>query len=267
MKALVLAGLFGAFPGGSADPKLLAEAKAAGFGLVVTGAYESQLDAARAAGLKAVVALWVNPDDAKSPERWPAALAEAKEKVSAFKDHPALYAWYPVDEPDGDAFPKGRLSELREALRAIDPKTPWVTVFDKPRRWSGYFEHFDIVAVDPYLRRRRPLGGYDGVEVVTDWLKAARRDLRPGQKLWAVLGAFAERPKDPAEQPGYRKPTPAEFSDMTRRALAEGVDGVFVYTFAHEESERYGAWNLAQDDPALWKAVKAAAGGLPKGGQ
>ncbi len=244
----------------------LASARKGGFSLAVIGAYGEQLDAIQAAGMKAVVALWLDAEAAKSPDKakWEVEKARIKEKVSRLKGHPALGSWYVVDEPDGDSFPLDRLVEAVGLIRSVDPKTPLLAVFDKPRRWAAYFPHFDILCVDPYLRRRRVLGGYDSPEVVTQWLKMAKQDLgkRKGAKLCAVLGAFDIRPKAAGEAPGYRKPTPAEFKDMAARARAEGADPVFVYAYALGADAESAPWNLPKDDPKLWEAVQDSMRGL-----
>ena len=247
-------------PGGLEEN--LALARKGGFGLAVIGAFDQQLDMIGAAGMKAVVALWLDAEAAKSPdkEKWQDAKAKIKEKVERLKSHPALYAWYVVDEPDGDAFPIAKLAEARDLIRSIDAKTPLLAVFDKPREWAAYFPYFDILCVDPYLRRRRIRGGYETSAVVTEWLKIAKQDmakLKGKRKLCAVLGAFDIRSRADAT-PGYRKPTPDEFKDMTARSLAEGVDEIYVYAYALGGDEKSLPWLLPKDDPKLWESVQGS---------
>lgn len=239
----------------------LALARKGGFGLAMIGAFDQQLDMIGAAGMKAVVALWLDAEAAKSPdkEKWEDAKAKIKEKVERLKSHPALYAWYVVDEPDGDAFPIAKLAEARDLIRSIDARTPLLAVFDKPREWAAYFPYFDIVCVDPYLRRRRIRGGYETPAVVTEWLKIAKQDMAKlggERKLCAVLGAFDIRAKDAGETPGYRKPTPGEFKEMTARSLAEGVDEIYVYAYALDGGKKSLPWLLPKDDSKLWQSVQ-----------
>jgi hypothetical protein len=257
-------GLFGLTVGDGFAEKA-AQAGRDGFGLAVIGAYAEHLDALRAAGMKGVVGLWVDAQAAKSgdPAAWRRETARVSRSVARLKGHPALYAWYVADEPDGEGMPPARLMELRGVIRALDPTTPLMAVFDEPRRWSAYLPAVDIVCVDPYLRRRALRRGYASTAVVTDWLRAAKRDIAASgatKTLCAVLGAFELRPKDPKEPPGYRKPTPAEFADMAGRAAAEGSGLTLAYSYAIEGGSGEEGWRLPADDPALWAAVKAALG-------
>ncbi|MFA6003552.1 MAG: glycoside hydrolase family 2 TIM barrel-domain containing protein [Elusimicrobiota bacterium] len=251
-------GIYGLTAGGDFYANLAA-AKAGGFDLVVVNPYQEHLDAVAGAGMQAIVAFWLSPEDAATPEKWAAFQARIRSGVARFQGHRAVFAWYIADEPDGEGIPVDNIRQITSLARSLDPKTPLLAVFNSPRRWAEYFPYFDILCVDPYLRRRRILGGYETTEVVTRWLRAARQDLaRLGLKkpLWAVLGAFDSRPKAVGQAPGYKKPTPDEFRDMVGRARQEGVDGILVYTFAFKESTRTYSWRLTQDDPKLWESVQ-----------
>ena len=224
--------------------------------MAVVNAKRAQLDVLEANGLRGIAALWLRREAAKDAVSWKLELARVRESIVQVRDHPALFAWYVTDEPDGAGIPLEKVKEVRDLVRSLDARTPLFAVFDNPRRWARYLELFDIVAVDPYLRRNF-VGQYAPVTVVADWLDQLRGDMnRLGleRRVWVVLGAFDLRPKSGAA-PRYRKPTPDEFKTMYAVARRSNVDGVLVYTYGMGSTELNHGWNLPVDDPPLWKAV------------
>lgn len=251
-----LYGVYGTTVGGDFDAAI-SELATAGFGMAVVGATREQLDVLSANGVKAVVGLGMTDAVLASDSAWDAYLADVRSKVSALREHPALLAWYVVDEPDGRRIGRPRIAAACDVVRAADPKTPLLTVLDAPDRWSDYLDLFDIVAVDPYLRRT-PAGAFETPSVVTRWLEQLRTDLRRAgltRRVWAVIGAFDLVPANTRPR-AYLKPTPAQLAEMVARARADGVEGVLIYSYAFNGSAEYAKWRLRGDAP-LWEAVKA----------
>lgn len=229
-----------------------------GYKLAAVNADKANLDVLQNAGMKGLAAFWLSEDTANDPAKWQDFLVRLRAKVIELKAHPALYAWYLVDEPDGKGIDPAKLKAARAVIKGVDAVTPMIVVLDKPQKWARYLPYFDIVAVDPYLRKTT--FGYESPEVVTTWLRQLKKDqkkLKLRSKVWVVLGAFDTKPKDPAAVTGYLKPTPQQFNSMISMALAENVDGILVYTYAFKENDRYYSWNLQAEDPALWEAVRA----------
>jgi hypothetical protein len=256
--AAVHTGIFG-LDASDRPAQALTDASGAGFDLTVVAADRAPLDALQALGMKGIAALWLRREVLADDATWRAYLDDVRARVAALRGHPALYAWYVSDEPDGQGIPPATLDALCAAVRAVDGSTPLLAVFDQPGAWRGYLASVDIVAVDPYLRRT-PGGDFEPVTVVTDWLTKVRADLAAlgiERRVTAVLPAFDLRPTQADATPRYRKPTPDEFRTMTQLALAQGVDTVLVYAYAFGPGPGTLGWELPLDDPALWEAVRS----------
>jgi hypothetical protein len=238
------------------------KAHEAGFDMAVVNAKRAALDVLHANGLKAIVALWLRREAVKDEESWKQEVERVRESILQVRDHPAVFAWYLTDEPDGAGIPVEKVKELCDVVRSVAPNTPLFAVFDDPRRWAPYLELFDIVAVDPYLRRNAS-GQYAAVTVVSDWLDQLHNDLKRlwlERRVWVVLGAFDLRPKSGAPR-RYRKPTPDEFRGMYGLARRSNVEGVLVYTYGFGSTELNHGWNLPIEDPPLWSAIGDAING------
>jgi len=72
-------------------------------------------------------------------------------EIVAFRDHPALLAWYISDEPTGNKVPPEFLAEIYKIVRENDPWHPVSIVFMAPFMSSvKYADALDIVMADPY---------------------------------------------------------------------------------------------------------------------
>jgi len=249
-------GMYGLSAWGNID-EALDIVKKAGIELVVLGAHKPHLDKAAERGLKAVVSFALTDEKVRDEEKWQGFLKDLREKITEFKGHPAVFAWYIVDEPDGRRIPIEKMEAMRSAVKSVDKKTPMLTILNSPGRWGKYLPYFDIICVDPYLRKKL-LGGFETTDVVRVWLRKVKEELKAQnmvKPVWAVLGAFEVVQKDPPKASPYKKPTPEEFKEMVKMALDEGVEGIMVYTFAGRGAPKYLDWKLVKDDPLLWQSV------------
>lgn len=231
--------------------------KKADIKLVVLGPHKPHLDKAAERGLKAIVFFALTDDKVRDEGKWHDFLKDLKKKITEFKGHPAVFAWYIVDEPDGRRMPIEKIEAIWSAVRSVDEKTPMLTILNSPGRWAGYLPYFDIICVDPYLRKKL-FGGFETTDVVKVWLQRIKKELKAqnmDKPVWAVLGAFEVVQKDPPKASPYKKPTPEEFKEMVKMALDEGAEGILVYTFAGKGGPKYLDWKLVKDDPLLWQAV------------
>jgi len=255
----IATGLFGLWAWPDWD-QALAIVKDNGFDVVVGMSKTSELDKEAAAGVKVLVGLGLTPAIAEDEANWPKYLEGVKARVAQLKDHPALLAWYVVDEPDLWGISLEKIRAVREAVRAVDQRTPHFTVFANPAKWSAYLPYFDIVAVDPYLHERTP-GAAEKPVKVAQWLAKIQDDLKRAgleRPVWVVLGAFELKTRSAAtRKPTFYRPTPGEFNEMVKIAVDAGVGGILVFTLAKTFDPAYEDLNLPKDDPALWEAVRA----------
>lgn len=251
-------GMYGLTVADSAD-EFMQLTKNNGFGLIYSGYDIASLNKAQSYGLKCLVTFNVSAAMASDEAQWAAFLNQLRSKVAELKSHPAVYAWYPVDEPDGQKISPAKIKAMVNVIRSVDTTHPIMTVVYDSTKWTKYLSYFDIIGVDTYLKLTRS-GDYEKPEVVGIALKKLKSDLNKlklRKQVWSVLGAFDLQPKDSSVTPPYRKPTPDEFSAMLKMATDEKVDGILVYSlYAAKDNPTYKRWNLPVDDPNLWQAVK-----------
>lgn len=244
-------GLYGAWALENMDDAL-AITKNNGFNLVVSGPNKAYLDKMQSVGVKALIAFDVKSTDYQNPSTWQQLLNRIRNNINSIKHHPAVFAWYLIDEPDIQNFSVEKVRELTDMVRSVDSSKPLYTVMVKPDKWEKYLPYFDIIAEDKYIDKSS-----NTPEVVRESLRQLKSDLRKNQlnkRVWAVLGALDLIHKSKLST--YHKPTPKEFEEMIRIACEEQVEGIMVYTLAFKNNTVYKDWNLIKDDPLLWKAVK-----------
>lgn len=235
----------------------LALARKNGFDLVVIEASRSRLDQVQAQGLKAIVAFDLFKGTVEDPVQWRGYLDNLRAKVTALKGHPAVLAWYPVDEPDHRGVPEHAVREAVALVRSLDPSRPVFGVLNDPDKWLRYLPIFDIVSVDPYLL----VGSRDTPEKVRTYLRRIRADLaglKIQKPVWVTVGAFEMIPKSEADRQydWYQRVTAAQFDAMADIAIAEGAQGILVFALAHRGDAHYKDWSMPGDSPRLWDAVR-----------
>jgi hypothetical protein len=216
------------------------------------------LDKAHNQGLKCIVDFGLTSDVANDEVKWQKYLTDLRALIIRLKDHPAVFAWYLVDEPDWNKIPIVKIRTIRSLVLSLDSKHPMFTVLTIPDRWSTYLPYFDIISVDPYLQVNSA-GVREKPDKVRNWLRKVRRDLarlKIRKPIWVVLGAFAQRPKDPAIVSPFVKPTPSEFAEMIGYAIDEKVEGILCFALTMKETATYYGWKLPDDDPLLWNVVR-----------
>lgn len=253
-------GMYGvwAWPNKAEAFKMLSDNK---FNLASGVGSRDHLDKAHRFGVKCLVGtdIKLTKDIANDPERWIVYLDAIKKHVNQLKNHPAVFAWYFVDEPSWHQIPVGKLKELNAMIKALDTNHPIYTVLSTPDSWLEYMPLFDIIGIDPYLKSST--NSIDGTPmIVKKWIQKIKSDVsRLGGKkpeIWAVVGAFEEKPKLPIFKSQFRKPTPREFVQMIDYAMEEQVDGIMIWTLGFKHSSRYEDWYLPYDDPSLWEVVR-----------
>lgn len=245
----IYTGMFGLWAYDSVDAALQLM-KENGFQLAILNTYH--LDKAQQYGLKGIVAFSLTKDQVSDDNKWQDFLNTLKSSITQYKNHPAVFAWYPVDEPELQGIPIDKIKTIRNLIKSIDQNHPIFTVMNSPDKWYSYLPHFDIIAEDKYIDIST-----NTPEVVRVSMKRLKDDLRRlnmNKPVWAVIGALDM--KNRTGSSSYHKPTPQEFNQMVDIAMQEGAAGILVYTLAFKGDSTFLDWNLPKDDPLLWEAVR-----------
>jgi hypothetical protein len=194
------------------------------------GSARFALNEASALGLKVIVVLQhayhdgvLNPDLMQT-------------LVTRFRDHPALLAWYLVDEPQESQRFATTLPEASNLVRRLDPSHPTLIVHNQLGALRMFWQLSDIVGVDPY-----PVPDV-ALSIVSHHVEQAGLIVGGRKPVWGIMQAFH---KD-LPRARSRYPTPAELHNMVYQALVAGATGIYYFSY-----EWQGI--LEQRDPTLWQ--------------
>ena len=176
---------------------------------------KAMLDKFHAAGLMAIPRSHWKPEDIRGV-------------YGALKNHPALLAWYIIDETPVD-YAEEQIA-LQKIRRETDPDHPTVAVLDYPRNVDAFMGSFDVVASDPYpVGYKRPKIG-----IAADYPVICRERTYGIRPIWQVPQSFAwdwcHKHGHPAED---RYPTYEELRSMAWQAVAGGANGLLWYSAHH----------------------------------
>lgn len=218
----------------TADYPFLSEA---GINTVQTKATDSwsrmktQLDAAETNGLKALVYLYPG-GTIKENE------ALIEDFVTRFKEHPAVLAWYLIDEPSARWIGADQLSAFYNRVRSIDDTHPVYLVEADDEDFTESSKGTDILATDPYPLHRNP------ISLVGEHTRAAAA--ADGQlPVWTVLQTFLTYAGQ--QLPQGMEPTKDEFRNMAYQAVLGGATGFGYYSLNDP------GWTLRST--ALWNGL------------
>jgi hypothetical protein len=155
-------------------------------------------------------------------------------EIYAFKDHPALLAWYIADEPTGNNILPDSLMKIYKLIKEIDPWHPVSIVFMAPFISSvRYADAMDIVMADPYPVPDLPVTmvGNVAAQLVKEF-----EGLKP---VWIVPQVFG------GGEIWRREPTLQEIRSMTYQAIINGARGIqyFVRQGLNLFPKSTGTWN------------------------
>jgi len=155
-------------------------------------------------------------------------------EINAFKDHPALLAWYIADEPTGNNIPPDSLVKIYKLIKEIDPWHPVSIVFMAPFLSSvRYVDAMDIVMADPYPVPDLP------VTIVGNVAAQLAKEFEGLKPVWIVPQAFG------GGEIWRREPTLQEIRSMTYQAIINGARGIqyFVRQGLNLFPKSTGTWN------------------------
>ena len=205
--------------------------------VVECAADRKMLDKYHAAGLKVIPKAPLNP-------------AWAGSVVKGLGGHPALLAWYVIDETPADRADQRR--QLQKVVEEADPDHPTFAVLSLPRNADAFMGAFDIISSDPY-----PVGsGCGPISRASEYPRICRRKTWGLRPLWQVPQAIAWewfRTCRNREENGF--PSYEELRSMTWQAIAGGADGLLYYSAHHVFK------HAAQGEPnANWDSLLKVAG-------
>lgn len=145
--------------------------------------------------------------------------------IARYRNHPALLAWYLIDEPEESGIKPEVTHRLYERLHRLDPYHPVYLVNNRPATYGAHVGASDVLAVDVYPI---PLGP---VSRVRERMQEARWCSLGRKPVWLIAQAFG------ATEHWPRPPTPAELRNMVYQGLVHGARGIFFYRHC-DESER-----------------------------
>jgi hypothetical protein len=208
------------------------------------------LDACNSAGVKVIFSIKDLYENAKwvggavqNPKTWNGITGEKEivtAVVEAFRENPALLAWYIADEKGPDMAP--RLTERRRLLHQLDPWHP---------TWAVYFKDLfamggtaDVFGIDPYPIAKIGSNDMVFVEGVATTAKKVLGGDGGGLPLWAVPQAHLTalyqqengRSLDRAEDrekllANYRAPSEEEMRSMSLLMAIQGARGFVFYSY------------------------------------
>jgi len=158
--------------------------------------------------------------------------------VERFKDHPAVLAWNPGDEPDGGGVPASEVGRRIDVIKGIDPNRVTYTTLCIPDQYRTYAPVTEVFSLDPYPVHQ----GNHNLSAVGECVDRARDAVQQEKPLWVVPQCFG----------GYSSwdvPSPAEERSMTYQALIHGANGLVYYVYQD------GLFDVLQH-PELWAEMK-----------
>lgn len=183
--------------------------------IIECSADKKMLDKFHAAGLKTIPRAPWNP-------KW------AGPAARALRSHPALLAWYVIDEAPADRAEEKR--ELQRTLEEADPDHPTFAVLDLPRNADALMGAFDIVSTDPY-----PIGrGRGRISRAFEYPRLCREKTWGLRPLWQVPQSFSWNwMRNYGHPEENRYPTYDELRSMAWQAIAGGANGLLWYSAHH----------------------------------
>lgn len=222
------------------DTNDFAAVRAAGFNVVTGPASRKFFAAAQANGLK----ILASPGTTAGPKF---DAAKARATVTSLGAHPALWAWYLVDEPDLNLISPAQVRAAHACVKSLCPAKPTALVLYRGDSAQHFANIADVTMLDRYPIPWLPLANFG------QHVEMARLALPPEKPLVAVIQAFdwnTDRASLHAEQhTPLRPPTEAELRAMTYDALARGANGLFYFAFDT------GRWKI-REQPETWDGLK-----------
>lgn len=226
-------------------------------------------------------------------------IVEIKKTVNAFKNHPALYAWYLADEPEIKKTKPAELKAVYDWIKQMDPNHP---VISSNWELGNFKDACDVdmrqlyqgvpcrltFGLEGYLKNKQDkawvaiLNSYDSgwgaekgtksINPTTAFSKLAENGFKDGDTEWekeeACWLSLLKNPSAPGKagfQTSVSFPnTPEEIRGAFYWALAHGSNGVYYWLFSDPNGTlnlRWG-WYTIFFQPRLCAALQSTLGEL-----
>ncbi len=182
--------------------------------------------------------------------------AALRERVRAFRDHPALFAYYMWDEPELRPMLVERSDRLYEIVAEEDPYHPCIMLNDTIPGIHEYRNGGDILMPDPYpLFHQGSLAGRP-IEYTSKFMLACREASRGKKAWWVTPQAFDYY----MNKQNSRPPNLTELRNQQLQAIINGARGILWYTYSHRynyEELDFGVPFVGREAAALRDALLA----------
>lgn len=180
----------------------------------------AHLDAAQKAGMYGSVALFNNPYLNKGAEF---DLPHLERVVNAVKNHPAVWGWDLIDEPEPTMKPEA-VQAAADLVRKLDPNhLVWVNLC-RNAQITDYFASQDLWSFDYY-----PFPALTPFSFKTTWLNASDREVLGKKPMGAVLQTFNYNHNE------IRMPTPDELRTSAWLHIIHGYKWFGYYSYSDGE--------------------------------
>ena len=190
-----------------------------------------------------------------------------RQRVRAFRDHPALFAYYMWDEPELRPMLVERSTRLYEIVAEEDPYHPCIMLNNTIRGIHEYRDGGDVLMPDPYPLFSKGAHAGRPIEYTSKFMHACREASRGEKAWWITPQAFDHH----GAGEGSRCPNFAELRNQQLQAIINGARGILWYTHSHRynyedldigmpflglEAQRLRAAILAPEQPnaVAWRA-------------
>jgi hypothetical protein len=172
-----------------------------------------------------------------------------RERIRAFRTHPALFAYYLWDEPELRPMLVERSDRLYEILAEEDPYHPCLMLNDTIPGIHQYRNGGDILMPDPYpLFSKGGLAGQP-IEYTSKFMLACREAGEGKRAWWVTPQAFDYYMGGKANS---RCPNLVELRNQQLQSIINGARGFLWYTYSH----RYNYKDLDVGMPFLGREAQ-----------
>ena len=180
---------------------------------------KEELDHCQEKGLKVLYDLRGGMNDKDDGKAW------VTKRVEAFRDHPALLAWYTNDESPVSDVPK--LAARQRWVEDLDPDHPTWCAQDVYPEIPHFLTTYDVLGMDPYPIPKKP------IELVISAMRQGAAGTFGTRAVWQIPQAFGWGWLKRRETKGQRAPTREEMANMSWQSIAGGANGLIYYAFQH----------------------------------
>lgn len=226
-------------------------------------AKQAWLDHLQELGLMAVIYPYPKPEMSKGaalhePLR-DDELAQIRELILRWKDHPALLAWYLADEPELHSTLPERLRQLDRICRETDPYHPTIVLNNTPGGIDTYGEFCDILMPNPFPGFYQGGGARRSIEYAYSLVRHAALARGGNRAVWMTPQAFSWADVR-TERANERPPDFRDLRSMYYQGVIAGSKGFIPYAYQHgrrHPSIRLGLGCLARELDALKNGILA----------